>query len=346
MNTVTVRSPGAYASIQDRGRYGYRRMGVPWSGVLDARLMRLANRLVGNSANAPVIECYDGGQQFSAAAAPLRFAVAGDAVLEITDADGTRRFAAWRSGLLLPGASLRIVRMARGRIAMLAVGGLTVAPVMGSASTYARAALGGLSGHALAADDRIAVDSARPAPERELPRPPAPDAGPIRIITGPQADHFNDEALRRLLSSEYHVSAAADRMGIRLDGPPLTHRPGCGHEIISDATVPGAIQVPGNGLPIILLADAQTAGGYPKIATVASAELARLAAMQPGETLRFVTISAADGEQLARDREQTTLALLDSIRVLPETGIDLAALYDANLIDGAVNAFTDVVSRG
>lgn len=341
MNTVTIRSPGAFASIQDRGRRGYRRIGVPWSGTVDPRMMRIANHLAGNAPDTPVIECYDGGQQFRANDGPVRFAVAGDAALEISGAAGSRPFAAWRSGLLEPGETLRIVRMAGGRIAMVALAGLAVVPVMGSASTYARAALGGITGLALATDDRVAAAAARAAVERMLPQPPACDSGPIRIITGPQADHFSDATLQHLLDGTYRISTAADRMGIRLDGPALTHKPECGHEIISDATVPGSIQVPGNGLPIVLLADAQTAGGYPKIATVASADLPRLAAMRPDETIRFVAISAAEGEQLARTMERTTLALLDSIRIVPETGIDLTSLYCANLIDGAVNALAD-----
>lgn len=341
MNTVTIRSPGAYASIQDHGRRGYRRIGVPWSGVLDPGLMRIANQLVGNDTDAPVIECYDGGLQLSANESPLRFAVAGDAAMEIVTPAGSRPFAAWRSGCLEPGESLRIVRMAGGRIAMVAVTGLTVDPVMGSAATYARASLGGNRGHALAAGDRLVAATASPMAEHMLPQPPARDDGPIRIIAGPQADHFSDAALQRLLDSEYRVSTAADRMGIRLDGPALTHKPECGHEIISDATVPGAMQVPGNGLPIVLLADAQTAGGYPKIATVASADLPRLAAMRSGELIRFVEISAAEGEQLARARERTILALLESIRLVPETGIDLESLYHANLIDGAIDALAD-----
>ena len=155
-------------------------------------------------------------------------------------------------------------------------------------------------------------------------------------LPGPQADHFSAAALEALVGGDYRVTTEADRMGIRLEGARLEHTAAA--EIVSDATVPGSIQVPGAGQPIVLLADAQTAGGYPKIATVIGADLGRLAALRPGQMLRFATVTAAEGAQIARAAEAETRALIAAIRPLPADGIDLVALYTGNLVDGVVHA--------
>lgn len=335
---LEVLSPGAFASVQDLGRRGYRRMGVPWAGALDLGLMRLANALAGNAPGQPVIECFDGGQQFSARGGALRVAVAGDVAVELHSAGERRVFPAWRSFTLADGEQLRLGRMPRGRIAIVALAGLALPLVLGSAATYARAGLGGLDGRVLTAGARLPAVAAPDLPEQMLAQQPAGSGGPIRVITGPQADHFSDQALATLFSAEYRVSTDADRMGVRLEGPALTHRGA--PEIVSDATVPGSIQVPGNGQPIVLLADAQTAGGYPKIATVVSADLGRMAAARPGQMLRFERVDAATGEQLAREAERRTLALLATLRPLLAEGVDEAALYNSNLVSGVLHALS------
>lgn len=338
VSAIEILAPGAYASLQDGGRRGYRRIGVPWAGALDPRLMRIANALVGNTDSDPVIECFDGGLQVAARGAPLRVAVAGDAVIELEREGDRRALAAWRSVTLADGEILRIRRISGGRIAMLAVAGLAVPAVMGSASTYARAALGGLDGCALTKGARLALKVASDGPERVLPHPPLADGGPIRVVPGPQADHFSAATMEAFLTGEYRVTTEADRMGVRLEGPVLDHLGA--REIVSDATVPGSIQVPGKGQPIVLLADAQTAGGYPKIATVISADIPRLAACRPGQEVRFAAVSGTDGERLARMAETATRDLLASIRPLVADGVDVAALYSANLVSGVVHALT------
>lgn len=329
---VEIVSPGAYASLQDLGRRGFRRIGVPWSGVLDPRLMRIANVLAGNAPEAPVIECFDGGLYLAARGGALRVAVAGEAVIEI-DRGGERRLvASWRSLRLAEGEALRIRGIARGRLAVVAVGGLAVPAVLGSASAYARAALG----RPLASGVVLAAVAAAAAAERVLPVPPQADDGPIRVVAGPQADHFAAAALDRFAAGEYRISAESDRMGMRLQGPVLTHRGA--REIVSDATVPGAVQVPGNGQPIVLLADGQTVGGYPKIATVISTDLPRLAARRPGEGVRFAFVSATAAEALARAAAADFAALLATVRPLAGDGVDLDALYAANLVGGVIHA--------
>jgi len=338
--SLEVVSPGAYASVQDAGRRGYRRVGVPWAGVLDPRLMRVANALVGNDGGAPVIECFDGGLQLAARDGALRLAVAGDATVEVESAGERRLLAAWRSLTLAAGDVLRLRRLERGRIAVVALEGLSLPKVLGSASTYARAALGGVDGRALAAGARLPAAPASARPERMLAAAPkaasSTVADPIRIVAGPQADHFTAAALAVFTESRYRITTEADRMGVRLEGPALAHQGA--PEIVSDATVPGSIQVPGNGQPIVLLADAQTAGGYPKIATVVSADLPRLAASRPGQELRFAWVDTAEGERLARAAEAETLSLLATLRPLLVGGVDEAALYTSNLVTGFLHA--------
>lgn len=342
MSTQTeleIVAPGAFASIQDAGRRGHRRIGVPWAGVLDARLMRIANVLAGNAEDAPVIECFDGGLHLAARGGAVKVAVAGDAVVEVEGTDGRRQLAPWRSVTLADGEALRIRKLGSGRIAMVAVGGLSLPAVMGSASTYVRAGLGGIDGRALAAGMRLALaDTDAWGSDRVLTSPPEVDTRPIRIVAGPQADHFSAATLDVLVGNDYRVTAEADRMGIRLEGERLEHLGAA--EIVSDATVPGSIQVPGAGQPIVLLADAQTAGGYPKIATVITADLGRMAALRPGQTLRFAVVSAEDGARIARTAEAETRAMLASIRPLPSDGIDLVALYTGNLVGGVVHALS------
>lgn len=332
---LEVLSAGAWASIQDFGRRGWRRAGVPWSGVLDPRLMRIANVLAGNAEDAPVIECFDGGQHFRAHGGRLRVALAGEVVAEVESGGERRALCAWRSICLEDGDLLRLRAMRGGRIAMLAVAGMKAASTLGSAATYVRAALGGIDGCALATGMQVHAAVASGGERVLAPAPPV-RTGPIRAVPGPQADHFSAAAFDALWRAEFVVGAEADRMGVRLRGPRLEHRDAV--EIVSDATVVGSIQVPGNGQPIVLLADAQTAGGYPKIATVIGADLARLAAAAPGSRLRFAPVDALAAEAIARAAEAQTCALLAAIRSLPADGVDPAALHALNLIDGVVDA--------
>ncbi|MDP2810062.1 MAG: biotin-dependent carboxyltransferase family protein [Rhodocyclaceae bacterium] len=169
-----------------------------------------------------------------------------------------------------------------------------------------------------------------------LPQPPRLSDGPLRVVPGPQREYFTDAAWGRFISAEFTVSREADRMGLRLDGPRLDHDPAHGADIVSDAVTPGVIQVPGNGRPIILLADCQTVGGYPKIATVIGADLPRLGHAQPGETLRFVEVSIEQA-LAARRRAATELAECIASIVPGSAGFDLDALYAANLIDGVID---------
>ena len=323
------------ASIQDGGRPGYRHLGVPLSGALDPAWLAIANALAGNPPATAAIEIRLLGPRLRATT-PLTVALAGDFAASIEDAAGNRRTAAsWRSLALAENEILDAGSLKSG-IGYLAVhGGFDLPAVLGSRSTYARAGLGGVDGRPLTAGDRIAVGTGAAPILLRLAQAPRPTAAPLRVIAGPQRDCFTDSAWAAFLASGFTVSRQADRMGLRLDGPRLEHTRGA--DIVSDAVTPGAIQVPGDGLPIVLLADCQTVGGYPKIATVIGADLPRLGHALPGQTLRFVEVSLA--EALAARREAAA-ALAECIAgMVPDrAGFDLDALYAANLIDGVIDA--------
>jgi biotin-dependent carboxylase-like uncharacterized protein len=246
----------------------------------------------------------------------------------------------WRSLSLNPGDELRVGAPRQGRVGYVAVAGLQVPLVLGSASTYSRAALGGVGGRALAAGDRlVAAAAAVGDADRVLRLPPRAHNTPIRVVLGPQDDHFDAQALARFLAEPYRVSRDADRMGLRLEGPALQHRADKGADIVSDAVLPGSVQVPGNGQPIVLLADGQTMGGYPKIATVVGADLGRLARAAVGTALRFQALSVAEAEALARDHEGDTRAAIAGIAALTLVdGVDLDALASHNLISAMIDA--------
>jgi len=358
--SVEIIAPAAFATLQDLGRTGWRRFGVPRAGVLDPAALRIANALAGNAEGAPAIEFFVAGPTLRAAGGPVRLGLAGDFPVVLTRGGEPATLPSWRSVTLLPGDTLRAGQPGRpatppqpagaqragaqadSRVGYIAVQGIDVTPVLGSASTDVRAALGGTAGRALAAGDRLpAAAAARGLAERVLRRPPAPEDSAIRVVLGPQDDHFDAAAIAVFLGSDWLVTREADRMGMRLEGPALAHRSDKGAEIVSDATVPGSIQVPGNGLPIVLLADGQTVGGYPKIATVASADLARLATAAVGATLRFRAVAVDEAERLARESEARLRALIGAIAPLAvDGGIDLDAIYGSNLVSGVIDALT------
>ena len=323
------------ASFQDGGRPGYRHLGVPLSGALDVEWLAIANALVGNPPATVALEIRLRGPRLRATR-PLVLALAGEFSARIEDAAGQSRAAGnWRS-LALAENEILDCGILKSGIGYLAVrGGFDLPPVLGSRSTYARAGLGGIEGRAIKSGDCLKVGTGAPPIPLRLPQAPRLANGPLRVIAGPQRDYFADAAWAAFITTEFTVSREADRMGLRLDGPRLDHTRGS--DIISDAVTPGAIQVPGDGRPIVLLADCQTVGGYPKIATVIGADLPRLGHALPGQTLRFVEVSL---EQALAARREAAAILAESISsMVPErAGFDLDALYAANLIDGVIDA--------
>ena len=336
---LKVLSPGLHTTFQDLGRHGYQAFGVPVSGALDVASHRLANRIVGNSDSAPTLEILFQGPVLEVVADSVRIGIAGgNAEIELSG-DRPRGLGGWRSVLLRRHQTFRINRLGESACCYLAVeSGFLVEPCLGSASTYVRGGFGGLGGRALRAGDLLplAREQASDRAELGLPDPPQPGRElPIQIVLGPQQDHFTDAALERLVNAEFLVSKHSDRMGMRLDGPALVHREG--YNIVSDGIATGAIQVPGSGQPILLLADHQTTGGYPKIATVISADIPVVGRRKPGDPLRFTAVDVAEAERLRRLEEAAFQALVASLAPLKATGdLDPARLFEANLISGVV----------
>jgi biotin-dependent carboxylase-like uncharacterized protein len=334
---LKVLAPGLHTTVQDLGRSGYQALGVPVSGALDGFALRLGNALVGNDRGMAALEILFSGPILEVAADSVGIAVAG---LGASLAIGEQRriVPGWQSIALARGEVFQIVLGRESACAYLVVeGGIAVPSVLGSASTYVRAGFGGFEGRPLQNGDIVSLASehASERVDQRLPPPPAASDRPIHIVLGPQQEYFTDDALATLLGAEFRISKSADRMGMRLDGPFLRHRRGW--DIVSDAIATGAIQVPGSGQPIVLLADHQTTGGYPKIATVVSADLPVVGRRRPGDAIRFAAVTVEEAERLARDEEQRLAALIASIEPAPDGGnIDLASLYADNLISGVV----------
>ena len=342
---LKVVRPGLFDTLQDRGRVGFMALGMPTAGAMDRIGLALANALAGNPPGTAGLEIGVMGPDLVVEADSVRVALAGPlapSLIEAPDASA-RPLESDRSHLLKRGQTLRVGMVEGSSTAYLSVaGGFALPAFMGSLSTYARAGVGGFQGRKLAANDSLPLqlDHAPPRDELRLAQPFDYGSGPIRIIWGPQEDAFSEQGRATFVGAEYRVSKEADRMGIRFEGPAIEHAVAVekgGADIISDGIGPGAIQVPGAGLPIVLLADRQTVGGYPKIATVASVDLPRLGRLLPGQTVRFAAVTVEEAERLRREQEaRLARAVADLQPARPSGGIDLARLYEENLIDGVI----------
>ncbi|TCK30936.1 biotin-dependent carboxylase-like uncharacterized protein [Ancylobacter aquaticus] len=337
--SLHILQPGPQTTVQDLGRHGFQAYGVPVCGALDGPALRLANALVGNEAGCAGLEIRLSGPTFEVIGGPARLALAGaQAAIEVTVGDETRRYGAWRALDVPEGARVRLGALTGSGCAVLALaGGVDVPLVLGSRATDLKGGFGGNEGRALAAGDRLPLGEwAAQGPCLELPAPPrASGEVTLRAVRGPQADAFTEAALDAFFATPYRVSREADRMGMRLEGPPLAFRNSA--DIVSDGIATGAIQVPGSGLPIVLLADHQTIGGYAKIATVISADLPLAGRLLPGALIRFRAVTVGEGEEARRVREAEIARLIASLAPVREGArIDEAALYHANLISGVV----------
>lgn len=332
---LEVTEAGLGVTVQDRGRTGYRDIGVPLSGALDPELLEAANALAGNAADAAALEVCLGGPGLKAVSGTLRLALAGELHARLLTPQGQlRRIEPWQTVTLRPGDSLRVGGSGLGYVAVS--GGFQTPPQLGSRATYRRAALGGVQGRALAVGDRLPCGALQGDPwlEYRAPAPWSADAGPIRVLLGPQDDHFTREALADFLGQPYRVTRDMDRMGMRLEGPPLRHN-ARGADIVSDGVTPGCIQVPANGQPIVLLADCQTSGGYPKIATVIHADLSRLAHLRAGDAIRFAAVDHVQACAALRERTARMAQWVEQLQPFRPPGIiDEAALYSLNLVSG------------
>lgn len=331
---ISVLKPGLLTTVQDLGRFGYQKNGLVTSGALDAGALRTANLLVGNPETAA-------GLELTLRGPTLRFET--DALLALAGADLGARLTGQPVPLGRPvavraGAVLAFEKPKTSGRAWLAVaGGVAVPPVLGSRATYLRAALGGLAGRALRAGDELPVGEwpamserlYRSTPPKEAAgwaaaqwyAPAPPPAGPgvpllVRALPGPEYEQFAPASQRAFWEEGFVVTTEADRMGCRLSGPPLARTTAT--ELLSSAVTFGTVQVPTGGQPIVLLADCQTTGGYPRLAQVVTADLGRLAQALPGARLRFqrTTLAAAQALYLAQEQHLRALARAVQLKAL------------------------------
>ncbi|MGW9332511.1 5-oxoprolinase subunit C family protein [Bosea sp. NPDC055594] len=332
MSELLVEACGALTTVQDAGRFGLRRFGVSPAGAMDATALARANALVGNAPDTAAIEfCLMGGR-FRLEGGPVLIAFSGKSANATA---GGRALDADSSILLESSERLIIGPMREGVYAYLAfAGGIRLAPDMGSLSAHRRS---GIGGRPLFQGDRLPLaDGSGDARPRRLPPAETLGNAPIRLMLGPQDDLFTERGLKALFREEFAISAQVDRMGCRLEGPKIEHAGG--FNIISDGIVPGSIQVPGDGQPIVLLRDGQTTGGYPKIATVISADLDRFAQLPPGSAVRFQLVTREEALAAAKYRKQQLTSFLGSTELL-EPGSPANSLFSSNLISGVTNAF-------
>ncbi|MCC7086649.1 MAG: biotin-dependent carboxyltransferase [Pirellulales bacterium] len=294
---LKIIKPGSLATIQDAGRPGLRRYGIPPSGAMDQSSYAVANRLVGNSAGAASIEIALGGF-VAEAITSLTVAIGGG---NLDPHLNEKSVPMWTAFAIAAGDRLTFPRRISGCRAYLAIrGGFHALTFLESKSVFSK----GRMGRALLAGDILSIERELPVLQRSAQNcdealklnfsPPHR----IRVILGPQTDYFTPRGIDTFLNSEYRLSSNSDRQGLRTSGPAIefANSP----DIISDPTPLGAIQVPGDGQPIVLHRDGQVTGGYPKIAVVASADLDRFAQMFPGDVLQFEAISRESAIELVR----------------------------------------------
>jgi antagonist of KipI len=312
MDAIKVISPGGYTTIQDRGRFGFQHMGIPVSGALDNFSFEMANFLVGNNANLPVMEitvvgpCLEIQQE-------MNIALTG-AKMEITINDIVVE--QWCSIRVKPGDIINIGQIESGCRSYLSFsGGIDVPEVMGSFSTYVQGAIGGFKGRAIQKDDILKIckttlsDKQLRVPGKFIPDYPCDVI--VRAIIGPQDDYFND-GINTLFSSQYMVTAKADRMGYRLQGDSISIKKDSPKSIISEPSMPGSIQIPPDEQPIILFVE-QTVGGYAKIATVISSDLRLVAQTTPGDNIQFEQIDLNSAHNIIIEEQKNNNAIKEII---------------------------------
>jgi len=299
MRAVVVEQTGLLSSVQDGGRTGLRHLGIGRAGALDGLSLQLANRLVGNAPQAPAIECLLGGLS-------LRFACAGWLALAGADCqarlDGRPVWPGWRVRFTA-GQQLVLGRPRLGLCSYVALdGGLSVTPILGSCAVDLSAGLGA----ALVPGAELTLGVAQPLAEPLgilLPTPPSC----LRFIPGPEWSWF-PQVRQQLSHQAWQISAQSNRMGLRLTGEPLVRE--AGEELRSHGLLPGVIQVPPDGQPIILGCEAQTCGGYPRLGMVSRADLWRLGQLAPGQTVRLLPVTRSQAQQ-AWLRQQRYLARIE-----------------------------------
>ncbi len=332
MSALHVRAPGI-SSIQDAGRYGLQRYGVAPAGAMDLGSLALGNLLVGNDPRAAALEIGPIPATFRIEQAPARIAVTGASRIlksgQLVKPDH-------QTFIVAPGEELELGSAHNGTFSYLCIeGSFKVVPHLGSNSIDERAGLGRPFARRIQRNDILEIGTAGPRRAERRSQPPIFCGTPIRVIMGPQDDHFFPETLNQFLDSTWRIAHKSDRMCFRLDGPLLAHARG--YNIVSDATVKGSIQIAGSGQPYVLMADRGTTGGYPKIAAIATIDIDRFAQCPPGTEIRFQAISLLEAQSLLQK-----IAMPPRLELL--TGlplIDIDALHIANLAGEVTDARAD-----
>jgi 5-oxoprolinase (ATP-hydrolysing) subunit C len=311
MAALGILRAGPVCTLQDAGRAGWLRFGVTPAGPMDWIAHSTANLMARNPAEVAAIEIGPGGIEVTAEGSPLRIGLSAQGFTIRRD----RNLMPTRIALTLqPGERLSVHPGHDSLWAYLAVaGGFAIPGVMGSLATHLRSGIGPLGGGVLQNGQSLATHGAA----TDLPDVALIEAKPIltdhiRFVPGPQDDRFSAETSAAFTATRWRISPQSDRMGYRLTGPPLVHVHG--HDIVSDGIALGAIQVPGDGFPIVLMADRQPTGGYPKIGTVIRADLPRLAQTRPGQSLQFMPVSIADAVTALRAAIPKTAAMQPHLR--------------------------------
>jgi biotin-dependent carboxylase-like uncharacterized protein len=340
---LSIVRPGLLTTIQDLGRVGHQSLGIAVCGALDPVALRAANALAGNPPEAGALEVLHLGPTMAVEADDVRVSFAGShATIEILPdiaAIRGRPVETMRSVRLRRGEVLRIGSLTGGAALYLGVeGGFDIVPLLGSVSTDIRAGIGGWQGRALVAGDHLPLRLTS-ASTREESRITGLDLSPpsvVRAIVGPQGEYFSATEIAAFFASTYTVGAGSNRMGMRLEGSPIRHSRG--FNIISEAIATGSVQVPGSGQPIVLLADHQTTGGYPKIATVISADLPAMGRLPIGAKISFVPATLEEAVA-ARRKLATDLETIGDkmVRISLPSAVVATRLLECNLISGVCN---------
>ncbi len=299
---IKILNPGIFTTVQDLGRFGYQEYGMPVSGAMDWYSIKLANVILNNNINDACLEATFNGPEFEVLKKTYMTITGGYPELHINSHEEDPL----KVHRLKKGDIVSIGTILKGcRIYISFTGGIDVPLVMNSRSTYLRAKLGGYNGRILKQDDIITFHKSRhkpicnAIPETKLLQYSNHQA--IRVVGSTDIDHFTLEGVKTFLTSEYKISNHSDRMGYRLDGPEIEHKQVA--DIISSGMCNGAIQIPGSGIPIIMLADRQTVGGYSKIGNIITADLPVLAQLKQGDTIKFIQVKLPEAHNILQEME-------------------------------------------
>lgn len=342
MKDILIVNPGLYTTIQDKGRWGYQEFGMPVTGAMDDYSFRIANILVGNDEYETVMEATINGPE-------ILFNI--DAIIAVTGANMLPKINGfsmpmWRSVKISKGDTLSFEMTREGTRAYIAfAGGMDIPAVMGSCSTFIRGGIGGYEGRKLKQNDEINLKksniSLQDLANRAVPYeyiPTYESNCKIRAVLGPQDDCFTDLSIEKFFTSEYEVTNEADRMGYRLSGTVLEHKAGA--DIISDGINLGSIQIPGHGMPIVMMADRQTTGGYTKMATVISTDIHIMAQLKPGDKVSFEKIDVYEAHRAFKAYEDTIYKIKQYIQN-NQLKISKAKRYNIKLEDTSYDVLVE-----